>query len=70
MTHIEVAQPLQDGGIILLGLAQQGSLLVLGLNSSQLSCYLDILASGINIVKVQARFQDPVRIVHTVTATS
>lgn len=32
-THVEVAHPLQDGGVILLGLAEQSGLLVLGLHS-------------------------------------
>lgn len=35
MTHVEVAQPLQNGGVVLLGLAQQSGLLVLGLYHSQ-----------------------------------
>lgn len=30
--YVEVARPLQDGGIVLLGLAQQGGLLVLRLH--------------------------------------
>lgn len=59
MTHVEVAQPLEDGSVVLLGLAQQGGLLILRLYQGQ---YFVILSLGtcalcVITVKAQSRFQ-------------
>lgn len=42
-TYVEVAHPLEDGGVVLLGLAQQGGLLVLRLQPELVSINLWIM---------------------------
>lgn len=65
-TYVEVAHPLQDGGIILLGLAEQSGLLVLGLDGRV--SYIPKLASSSSLAAGASQIDESsARDWHTVT---
>lgn len=65
-THVEVAHPLQNGGVVLLGLAEQSGLLILGLDTT--ISYIQGLAFSSSLVaEVSQTGRCSTRDRHTVT---